>query len=59
MKGSRGLRQLLVWTSEEKCIKTKDCWGIGGLKSRCETQPVVKYYNIVRFTVGEIWMQEG
>lgn len=57
MKGSRGLRQLLVWMSEEKYIKTKDCRGTSGLKSQRETHPVVKYDKIVRFTAGELWMQ--
>lgn len=39
MKGSGGLRQLLVWMSCKKDMKTKDCRRTG--QSRCETHPVV------------------
>lgn len=41
MKGSGGLRQLLVWMSYEKDIKTKDCGETEQLESPCETHPVV------------------
>lgn len=58
MKGSGGLRQLLVWMSFEKDIKTKDFGETGELESLIGNTPC-SYDQIARFTVLGPCMQAG